>query len=367
MYLFPDSEANQAVNNTHTMLAQAVVTSPGIRSMALPISDGSVTIDATSQTRRTASITADPNYWPSLPTDLLAPFGSYADLQYGIPLSNGNVSWMSLGIFHLDVNQRQRPLASNSGLTVTLSDRSSRIAEDRATAPIQTVSGATCVAEIARILRLTDPTISVTDLTGNTQVAPQIVIAQDKWQDGIETLANAIGAEVFTDRADGFLIRAQPTIADTPVWTVQTGEMSNITQITDVLDRTGVYNQFVITGIRADGSTAVSAIVQDTDPASPTYINGLFGRRTRYYTSALLTTTGQCVTTGQAFLNRVKGFCINPSLTTLVHPGIEAGDVLTYIDGGAPLSVLIDTVTTPLNPTTAQTLVVRANTLPDES
>jgi Domain of unknown function (DUF5047) len=366
MYAFRTAEANQAVNGTHAMVARALVTSPGIRQLTLPISDGSVTCDATSQTRRTATLVADPEYWPSNPLDVLAPFGTYADIQYGIPLLNGTIDWMSLGIFYLDANQRQRPIQSNAGLQVTLSDRSSRIAEDRATAPIQTINGATCVAEIIRIIQLTDPTIVVTDLTGSTQVAPQIVISQDKWADGVEALANAIGAEVATDRQNGFFIRNQPTINDTAVWTVQTGEFGNLIQVTEVLDRVGVYNQFVISGTRADGTVQVSAIVQDTDTASPTYIFGPFGKRTRYYTSALLTTVPQCITTGQAFLNRVKGFCINPSMTSLVHPGLEAGDVLKYVDGGSPMQVLMDTVVTPLNNTTAQTLTLRANTLPDE-
>jgi len=367
--------ANTALQQSHSMAARITITSPGYQRITLPISDGTVTYDASSQTRRTATLTCDPALWPNKPTDMLAPWGSYGYIEYGIGLSNGTYFWVPLGRFYLTQTERQRPIQSNSGLTVTLQDQQSRIAEDRAQTPLQTVSGATCVAEISRIIKLTDPDIVVTDLTGDVTVAPQIIISQDKWQDGIEKLADAIGAEVFTSQdGNGFIIRYQPTLTSTPVWSVRTGPGANLVQSQDTVTRAGVYNVFVISGTRADGTTPVQSIVQDTDPNSPTYVNGLFGRRTRYYYSALLKTVPQCTKTGQAFLDRVKGFSVNPVFQQLVNPALDAGDVILYYQDdkntGSNLTgipVLLSKVVTPLGPDKLQELDGQVYQLPDES
>jgi hypothetical protein len=365
------SSARDILTRSHRVSARIRLFGPtGSQFEPILLSGGQVTIDATAQVRRSAQIYCDPNLWPRSPFDLLAPFGSYGYIDYGIGLPDGTTLWVPLGKYFLDQNQRQRPVNSNTYLTVTLSDQTSRIIEDRATSPIQTLSGATCASEIARIIQLTDPSIYVYDSTGDTTVAPQIVISQDKWQDGIQVLADAIGSEVFTlQDGSGFIIRKTPTILDAPVWTVECNTPnSSVITTSETVDRANVYNQFVVSGILSDGTVSVTAIVQDTDPNSPTYIGGSFGKRTRYYSSALITTSAQCIATGTSFLNQVKGYAVNPVLQVLTNPALDAGDCIWYVEGASqPVNAIIDKLVIPLDVTDTMEIDFRAYQLPAES
>lgn len=355
--------AGLAVAQSHGMTARATVYSPTFGVLDLPIAGGQVVDDATSMVRRTATVQVDPRYWPASPQDLLAPYGSYCQVDYGIVLPSGDVEWVPLIFGLLGSAQRSRPLSGSAEVSVSLVDLSAQVAEDRFDAPTQTVSGATVVAEITRLIHESLPNVTVTDLTGSTQLAPVLDLERERWRDGVERLAEAIGAEVFFGPQGVAVIRAQPTLADSAVWWVDTGETGNIVSARDTLSRENVYNRVIVSGQRSDGTAPVSAIVSDTDPNSPTLYGGPFGKRPRYYTSALLTTTGQCTTTGQALLDRVKGAGATVEYETLVNPALASGDVIV----AEGVARILDKVTTPLTPEGTQPLGTRSLSLPPES
>lgn len=361
------SAARIALNQSHSMTARATVYSPtsGVF-FDLPIAGGQVTVDSTSQVRRTATLTADPTYWPARPTDLLAPFGAEATIEYGIVLSTGAVEWVPLGRFSLDSTSRVRPVSGDAGITVDLVDRAQRVAEDRLDAPQQTVAGATCVAEIRRLIQETlGVGVAVIDLTGSTQVAAQMEISRDRWSDGIEKLADAIAAETFFDVNGQGVIRPQPTLTGPPVWTITTGATdSSLVTVKEKLSRDGVYNRVVASGQRTDGTAPVYAAVSDTDPTSPTYYGGPFGKKPRFYSSPLLTTVPQCSAAAMALLDRVRGLGVQIEMETLVNPALEAGDVILLVQDGITTTHLVDKVTVPLTPDGTQSLGTRSNDLP---
>lgn len=374
MYTGMSSECQERLaSGSWTMKPHVIITSAGGSILNdLPISAGLVTSDATSQVRRTATLTADPKYWPSSPADLLAPYGSKASIFYSVKLSRGRWEDVPLGVFYLDEGSRARPYSSGSGVTVTLSDASSRVAESRLTAPLQTAVGVLVVNQIKALVQGALPAVGYTDLTGSTQVLPQVIIDKERWADGIEAFSDSIGAETFFDVFGNAVTRLTPTLANTPVWTLYIGDRGNIVTDTDDLSRANVFNQWVISSAPADGTTApISVVVQDTNPASPTYVGGPFGIRTRYYSTANATTSPQLTAIGQSFLSRFDGFAIVPQYTTLVNPALEAGDVLPVVVGESNsdpfTTIILDTVTVPLTPGDLQTLTARANQLPEES
>jgi len=356
-------DARMALVESHGMTARATIYSPSFGVLQLPIAGGQVDQDATSQVRRTASILADPTYWPRSPQDLLAPYGSEALVEYGVVLRSGNIEWVPCGRLSLDETQRKRPLSGSADIECKLVDRSARVADDRLDAPAQTVAGATTVAEITRLIQATlTASVTVTDFTGSTQVAPTMEIARERWQ-AVEKLADAIGAEVFFDRYGQGVIRAQPTLTDAAVWQIQTGEFGNILSATDRLTREGVYNRVVVIG-----AGTATATVSDTDPASPTYYGGPFGKKSRYYSSQLLTTNPQCTTTATALLERARGTGVQVEHETLVNPALDPGDVITSVDtDGVRRTHILDKVPIPLTPGGTQALGTRSNDLPPES
>lgn len=360
--------AKIALIESHSVTARATVYSPTLgQGIPLPLAGGSVSVDSTSMVRRTATITVDPRFWPASPNDLLAPYGSYCVVEYGIALRSGGIEWVPLILGYLDKAARSRPLPSD--LTVSLVDRSARVAEDRFDAPTQTVSGATVVTEIRRLIQDSlGIGVTVTDLTGSGQVAAVIDIERERWKDGVEKLAESIGAEVFF-RADGVgIIRATPTLDDPEVWEIRTGQAGTIISTNDVLSREGVYNRVVASGQRSDGTAPVYAVVSDTDPLSPTQYGGAFGKKPRFYSSALLTTIPQCTTAATSLLARVKGSGANVEFTSLVNPALEPGDIVLAVDddAGTATKHILDKVEIPLGPDGTQALVTRSLDLPPE-
>lgn len=361
------SAARIALTQTHSMTARVTIYSPtsGVYP-DLPIAGGQVDIDATSQVRRTATLMADPEFWPATPSDLLAPYGSEALIEYGIVLPSGTIEWVPLGLFSLEETSRTRPVSGDAAVSVSLVDRSQRVAEDRLDAPAQTVAGATCVAEIRRLIQDTLGTgVAVTDLTGSAQVAPLMEIDRDRWGDGVEVLADAIGAECFFDRLGQGVIRPQPTLADSPVWTITTGATdSNLVSAQEKLTRNGVHNRVIASGSRTDGTAPVYAVVSDTNPASPTFYGGVFGKKPRFYSSALLTTVPQCTTAATALLERVRGLGVQIQMEQLVNPALDGGDVLTLVQNGVTTTHILDQVSIPLGPDGTQALGTRSTQLP---
>jgi hypothetical protein len=372
--MWPNLSTTAAImlGQSHSIAARVTVTSPnGGAYVDLPISAGEVDIDTTSQVRTKATFTADMDFWPATPLDLLAPFGSRAFIEYGIGLPAGLIEWVPCGVFVLDQSQRQRPVStSQTGVAVQLNDLSALVADDRFEAPTQTVAGATCVAEITRLIQeVLGIDVAVIDLTGSTLVAAQIEMQRDRWAEGIEALADAIGAEVFFDRLGQPTIRPVPTLADTAVWTVTTGPTDSILiSQTDTLSRDAVYNAVVASGQRSDGTAPVYSVVTDDDPTSPTFYGGPFGKKPRFYSSALLTTVDDCTVAGIALLERARGTGAQVALETLVNPAIDGGDVLTLVQDGTLTTHIVDQASIPLGPDGTQKLGTRSvDLLPAES
>lgn len=368
--MWPLSAAAQtALAESHGMAARATVYSPTLGVLPLDIAGGSITVDATSQVRRSATILADPRMWPRSPQDLLAPYGSACLVEYGIALRRGDIEWVPVIYGMLDESQRQRPLSGSGELTVKLVDRSARVAEDRFDAPAQTVAGATVVAEIRRLIQATlGSGVAVLDKTGSSQIAAVLEIERERWADGVETLADSIAAECFFDPTGTGIIRAQPTLADPVVWVVRSGQAGTILTATDTLSRAEVYNRVIASGQRSDGTAPVFAVATDTDPASPTFYSGPFGKKSRRYPSPSLTTVPQCQAAAAALLARVLGAGASVQLTTLVNPALDTGDVVAAVDEDTATTTrhILDKVEIPLAPDGTQTLATRSPDLPPE-
>lgn len=334
----------------------------------LPISGGSVTYDAKSQTRRTATLNiADPALWPDDPLSVLSPWGSEISIEYGIQVPGVGTEWIPLIRGPITEAKRTTPPSSSGAVALSIADRSRWVAENRMDQPTQTVAGATAVAEITRLITETLPNVTVTDYTGSTTVAAQIDIDKERWADGVEKLADAISAEVYADRTGGFVIRPTPQVTDPAVWIVNTGDRGVLVSYDETGTREQVYNAVIASGQRSDGTPPVWAKVTDDDPLSPTRYGGPFGKKPRYYVSPLLTTTAQCTSAAQALLQRVKGIAATVGLTTLVNPALDPGDVVVMpLPNGGRQAHIIDAVTIPLDTGTAQKLTTRSLELPPE-
>lgn len=335
----------------------------------LPVVSGSVTVDASSQVRRTATVgIGQSDLWSDDPFSILSPLGSEMLISYGIILQDGETEWVQLIRGPITSVTRTVPTTGgDAAILVEVADRSSKVAEARFDTATQTVAGATTVAEITRLITAVLPDVAVLDLTAETKIAPQMEMERERWSDGIEKLADSISAEVFADPAGNFVIRRQPTISDPPVWTLDAGDGGILLSEDDTFSRELTYNRVSASGQRTDGIPPVYAVVSDTNPNSPTYVGGPFGAKTRFYASPLLTTTGQCTSAATSLLARVSGKHMDVAFTAVTNPALEAGDVIRLIFEGRDEVHIIDQVEIPFRPGEPQRIKTRTPALPEES
>lgn len=364
------TRARQVVGGSYSRRIRATAFGATIGQLEnLPVSGGLVTVDATSQVRRTATVViADPRLWPADPLDVLSPFGSELLLEYGVVIPGYGTEWVPLIRGVIADADRERPVRSGDGaVTLKLSDRSVRVHEDRLDAPAQTVSGALVTAEITRLIQQTLPSATVRNSSGSSQVAAVLEIERERWRDGVEKFADSIGCEVFADPTGVFVIRPQPQLTTNAVWEIRSGRGGTLVSTQEKLTRERVYNRVVATGQRTDGTAPVRAAVSDTDTTSPTYYGGPFGKKPRFYSSPLLTTVGQCTTAATALLARARGVAASVSLEAIVNPALDVGDVIRVYDDGRWQHHIVDRVTVPLRAGQAQQITTRSLDLDPES
>ena len=353
--------AKLALAQSHSMTVRATAYGQ-FGTQEIPVGGGQVVSDAGSQVRRTATLDTSLALWPVDPRSIIQVTGTEIQVDYGIVIPGvAEPEWVPLIRGLVSKANRVRPIPTSGILPLQLVDRAAKVAQDKFTTPAQTVSGALTTAEIRRLIQESlGVDVAVVDRTGSVQVAPRLDIESERWADAVEKLADSLGAEVFFDPQGIGVIRFQPTLTDSPAWVVASGSGGALVERGDELDREGVYNGVIVTGERTDGTAPVTATVWDTDPASPTYYLGPFGRKPRRYSSPLLTTVAQCEAAGAAILARYKGSNAKVAISMIVNPALEAGDVITLQDEGVSQVHIIDKVTVPLSPSGAQPLETRS-------
>lgn len=354
--------AQQTLMQSHAITIRAIAYGQ-FGTQEIPVSGGQVVSDAGSQVRRTATLNTSLSLWPVDPRSIIQVTGTEIQVDFGIVIPGvAEPEWVPLIRGLVSRAARTRPIPSAGTLPLQLVDRSAKVAQDRFTVPAQTVSGALTVTEIRRLIQESlGLGVAVVDYTGSAKVAPVLDIEQERWADGVEKLADSLGAEVFFDPLGTGVIRYQPTLADPVVWVVSSGAGGILVERGDELDREAVVNGAPVRGERTDGTAPVMATVWDTDPASPTYYLGPLGRKPMpVYSSPLLTTVAQCEAVSAARLARRKGSHAKVTMSEITNPALEAGDVVALRDEGVVVPHIIDKVTVPFSPGAAQPLDTRS-------
>jgi hypothetical protein len=325
----------------------------------LPISGGSVTVDGGAQVRRTLSLTvADPSLDPKVdPLAVLAPFGSDLVVKRGIRFPSGAVELVPLGRFRVESVQAA---VAQDAINVTGSDRAATVKDARFTAITRSNTANSVVAEITRLIRDALPGLPVTNLTTATNSTPSVFWERERW-DAIEQLGQAIGADVYFDPNGNGVIAPAPAVTNPPAWWVDAGELGVMVDGSRETSREYTYNGVVASGESGGDTAPVTSTVWDTNPASPTYWLGTFGKKPFFYVSPLLTTVAQCTSAATSMLGRVRGMIRQLDLSCVPNPALESGDVIRVLFPDATVEThLVDSFTVPLDPSTAMTLKTRS-------
>ena len=335
MYPPPSARFLPALAYSHQPVTTVQLDLTDGTSILLDHTGGSVTADRGQATRRTCSVTlADVSLIPRTPQDRLNVYGAVLRISRGIQF--GTVAELApLGMFRVDSVSGDVDVGP---VTINGSGFEAFIQDDPFEVPTSVAAPTTAIGGITQLIQETLPdAVVVNQGTTDGTVGTMTWDAQsDRWA-AVQELATALGAEVYADADGQFIIAPLPAVTGpNVVWTVAAGEGGVMIQADRGMDRSGVINSWTASGENAtDNASPVSSTVEDTDPTSPTYVDGPFGRVRGFYSSATLTTTTACTTA--ATLQLQKSLLPNASadLTSLPNPLLEPGDVLrcVYADG----------------------------------
>jgi hypothetical protein len=315
--------------------------------------NGSVTIDRRRASQRTCSLTvANPEgvWTPRDAADFFF-FGNAIRIERGIRITDELTEWVTLGIFLVDIPTIE---IGTAGVTLGVNgqDRMKRAAYSKFAAPT-TYTSATRIRDVIADLAL-DAGMGATrialDDAGKTLAADRVYDSQEGRLSAMLDLAHDYALDLRVD-AEGVLV-LEPTRNLTElatVWTFQRGEEAVMLGLTKSFSDQRFYNHVVVVGESADQSP-VRGEAMDLNPASPGYIYGPLGDRTYFYSSAMITTTGQAQEVANAFLPEVSLLEEDIRLPIVVNPALEAGDAIAIIEDMSRTDdrYIIDSIDIPL-------------------
>lgn len=334
------------------MVARVDAFYSGVLTLAdLPITDGSVTVDRGSKTRRSLSLTiADPSYLPWNALDPLAVYGQQLVVSRGIKFLGGATELVPLGTFR--INEPSGDVHTGP-VTITGTSMESALIDDKFQAPTSTRGYGGCIEAITFLIRQTLPDSVIVNLTADSR-NPLCAVAvwdagADRW-DAVTQIATAMQAEIYVDAQNRFVITDLPDVVNGAVaWDIAEGEGGTLVSSARTMSRTAVYNAVVASGENAAlGNIPVSAVAVDDDPSSPTRFGGPFGKVTRAISSSLWTSTGACQSAANYALYDAVAPNIQASIASLPNPALEGNDLVRVTHVGRKQRYLVQSVTVPL-------------------
>jgi len=335
MYPAPSSRFLPALRESHIPFTKVQLLRTDGVVVDMLHTEGSVTVDRGNAVRRTCSVTVpDVSLLPMTPTDQLAVYGARLRIRRGVIYGDGSVESVPLGLFRIDGISGDPALGP---VTISGSGLEAGIADDKFTAPYTTRGGTNAVTAITGIIQDSMPGATVVNQASDATIGTMTWDAQgDRWA-AVQECATAIGAEVYCDADGQFVIAELPDLLTAPVaWDIDAGETGVLISANRSFSRDGMCNVVVASGENSEDNAApVTATASDTDPTSPTYVSGPFGRVPKFYSSATLTSNSLALNAAQKLLRDSIKPNATVSLTSLPNPCLEPGDVLrvTYEDG----------------------------------
>lgn len=315
---------------------------------ALPVTGGSVAVNAGAAVRRRCTLTVVDDtgtLTPAAPTDALAPYGNELVVWRGV---EGNLA--QLGVFRIEA---ARVADTGASLTVDLTgfDRAGTVQEARFEDAYTVASGTNYATAIEALVEDRYPGLSYS-FVSTSRTTPLLVFEEgaDPWE-AAQSMAAAIGMDLFFDQTGTCVLRPEPDpVAASVAATFVEGEASVVVAVENNLTAKPAYNKFIVTGEPVDASSPVRAEALDNNPASPTYYYGPFGKRPRFYRSQFITTTAQAQETADAFLLRELGGSEQVTFTAIPNAALDAGDVVQVVREriGVDTVAVVDELTIPL-------------------
>jgi hypothetical protein len=327
----------------------------------LPVVSGSITIDSKGNNRRSGSIViGDPDLFPNLLNNTpIEPYGTEFVIKSGVTYADGTEELVPLGKF---------PIYTISGREeggmfpeVRFFDRS-KICEESGYLEPRDYSGKRCIDRIEKLMDYMfgddggPIDIHVGDDVQDIKLPGGSNFSENHWA-RIQKLAETMATEVFFD-VNGDLVIQTPPFVDqsfplqSAVFAIDPGDYGVLVSATRTITRDQTYNRIGVYGAPPNGNgTQPYGEATDSNPRSPTYFYGPFGKVTRSFQYPTLTRPSHCQRTADMLLRQHAGLTRSVDFGMLANPALDVGDIvlLEYPSDGIQELHIIDQITIPFD------------------
>lgn len=290
----------------------------------LILAGSAVSATLANRVARNAQIVVSQDLYPADPDDLLAPDGNRLRISRGISFADGSYDYAWI-VFTGRIQQPE--LNPDGTCVVPAADRAQEVQEAGFLVPENSQVGNSVPAEFRRLIidAVPHPVFGVSDTYAQT--VPQLTWDSDR-AGAIDEMATTVGSFWYPLADGSFVIRHVPwTVPGDPVVMLRDG-VGGILVASPSRSREDVYNSITVTAERLDGSVPVFAVAEDTNPSSPTYVQGRFGRRHRTISLQTPATQGSANSAAQDYLRRSIGLFETWRWEQPVDAALELGDVV---------------------------------------
>lgn len=331
MYPAPSLRFLAALSESHVPLTVVELHRPDGRVQEIDHTGGSVTVDRSSATRRTATVeSSQAELLPWTAADYLAISGARLKIRKGIAFADGTVETVPVFYGRLDSITGD---PEDGTVSLAASGLEASVAGDKFQTAYSTRDDTAAITSITSLIRTSLPDAVITANAPNGPLGARTWdVEGDRWA-AVQELATAVGSDVYADADGVFHVEPLPDLLTAPVaWEVAAGERGALIGANRGWSREGMYNVVVASGENTEEDTPpVTGIAVDEDPTSPTYYLGPFGRVPLFYSSPTLTTLIAAQSAATKLLRDAVKPGMSADITALPNPLLEPGDVIRVV------------------------------------
>lgn len=310
-----------------------------------------------SRVTRTLSLSVPYQFYPTAPTDLLAPFGNELRVYRGVTLGDGSnlYTWQ---VFRGKIQDVTRSSAGDCSVYCT--DRASEVVDHAFESPQNSQTSNTVFQEFQRLVLDAVPNANFgTSDPFNTPVQP-LTWEYDRGS-ALDEMATSATAVWYALANGDFVMRKLPWIGNRPAVLAVTDLPGGfVNGWTRRRSRSDIFNVVTVTGERLNGDAPVFATASDTNPASPSYTLGGFGIKSKLERLQTPATQGAALAAAESLLATYITPIEEWTLQFPPDASLELGDVLQVDVDVASVRQVVTGFTLPLDLSQNMTISTRS-------